>query len=179
MKKIITIQIRSTEGNDRSFALKCFGQELKERVEAAGGKCLPVWANSFLTVAIEGMSPTAVDELVVPWLESLRPQSFSLSVVQNDAAPAPQGGIPTNFCRPGAIIRERLTRKFFFNLPTGSYVISNICSNGRSIFAEQMGDTWTRVSSWNRARASAATQRLCMVVWTNEEFEDAAAGRLL
>lgn len=85
--------------------------------------------------------------------------------------------VPVDFCQPGAIVRQRLTRKFLLSLPTGAYVVSNLYPNGRSAFAEQLGDGRNRMNSWNRAVAADAAQRLCQVVWTEEEFNKAAAGQ--
>ncbi|MGD0905833.1 MAG: hypothetical protein ABR924_23315 [Terracidiphilus sp.] len=81
-----------------------------------------------------------------------------LSMVQWDVGQFPGGTLPADFCQPGAIIRDRLTRKFLFSLPEGAFVVSDLYPDGRSAFAEKMGDFRTRGHSWKRAVATGASQ---------------------
>jgi hypothetical protein len=176
MKNIVCVQIRGSQEFKFNFELKCLGLEIKKAIEAAGGKCLAIWANSILTIVVEGVPPMTIEALLKPFVDSVHKRGGNLSIVQRDAAQAPEGGLPADFCQPGAIIRQKLTRTFLFSLDPGAYVVSNLYANGRSIFAEQLGDKRSRKDSWVRARGKGADQKLCQVVWTEEEFETAAAG---
>jgi hypothetical protein len=50
MKNIISIQIRSSQESSSGFELKSLGLAIKKLIEAAGAKCLPIWADSTLTL---------------------------------------------------------------------------------------------------------------------------------
>jgi hypothetical protein len=176
MKNFVCIQIRGDRKSSASFELKSLGLAIKKQVEAYGAICLPIWADSSLTIALEGVPPAKIESLLGPFIESFRKRRGVISIVQNDAAKLPVRGLPSDFCQPGAIIREPLTRRFLFSLPEGAFVARTIYPNGRCAFAERLEDVRSRGDSWLRAVAAGAAHLHCQVVWTGPEFTDAVSG---
>lgn len=62
------------------------------------------------------------------------------------------------------LVRDRLTRWLFMQLPTGSYLVSNVgYAPYQPIFAETVERMEARPSQWARIRSSYVDQRTCDV----------------
>lgn len=65
---------------------------------------------------------------------------------------------------------SKLTKKLFMNLPSGTFVVANICDHHyRSGFAEEVGPTEFRGEQWARIKSIGADGRLCGLFrdWVN------------
>ena len=173
MKNVVCIQIPYWEGSVSRRALRGLGSAFKDHLKKSGAKCVPVWVDSTLTITVEGTALPMVETMLNAFTESVRKMGGKLSITQWDAGEMPDGTLPDEFCGPGAIIRERLTRKFLMSLPSGAYLASNLYLDGKCAFAEQLGDIRTRTHSWKRAVAAGVTQKLCEVLWTEVDFREA------
>ncbi len=62
------------------------------------------------------------------------------------------------------VLKGKLTKKKFMELPEGAYLASNCCHPNRSpIFAETVVSLEARVEQWKRIKKSMADQRLAYV----------------
>ncbi len=69
-------------------------------------------------------------------------------------------------CEP--IACGRLTRRMFAALPTGCYLVSNVCwAPYVPVFAEAVDPVEARADQWARIRANCVDQRTC-VAFTDE-----------
>ena len=66
---------------------------------------------------------------------------------------------------PTAKTHEKLLR----TLPAGVYGTSNLFSGGEEIFSERLGPLETRETAWRRATHTGANNRLCRLLWTEED----------
>ena len=145
---------------------------LKLYAEKRGGKCIVKCVKGTMTVAILGLAPNTIAELLAAWGESIRKQGQAVQFTQRDGVPAPSGQPGKSAPLPGTLISERLSKKFLSSLPDDCYVISNCLSGAppRPVFAERLGGIRTRAELWKRAVDAGAVGRLCKFVWTEEEF---------
>jgi len=61
-------------------------------------------------------------------------------------------------------LHEKLTKKFFRELPEGYFLMSNVFSDfGVSCFFEKISSDATRDDQWQRIKAAHADQRTCYV----------------
>src|ERR1017187_4182504 len=111
MKSIVCIQIPYWESSLTRSALRGLGWAFKQQVEKSGAKCVPLWANLSLTITVEGAAVPLVETLLNAFIESVRKHGGKLSIEQRDVVAFPGSTLPADFCQPGAIIHERLTRR--------------------------------------------------------------------
>jgi hypothetical protein len=174
MTKTIILKARRG-GLGPKYDLKSFGLAVQRAVESRGGTCLPMWANDVLTVAIQGVRQVWVQELVASFVAASEKAGDTLSILQVDSANIPENSLPSPHLVPGAVIRERLTKKFLLSLPPCAYVISNcFTEDKRPIFAALVGESRSRGILWKNAVETGAAHRMCDVVWTEAEFIKAA-----
>ena len=175
--KVIILTIKSQDPSDMHLNEKGFGTALQDAIQAQGGKCVAKWANETLTVYIENVDISTVRPLVKTYEDSAIKHRRRLNIMLVEQE-APSGfTLPLQYCGPGAIRIEKLTKKLFFQLPTGAYVVSSLYPNGRSAFAEQMGAPATRPDAWKRAVAAGAAQRLCQILDKGDDFSKTAFPR--
>jgi hypothetical protein len=91
MKNIVCIQIPYWESSLSKFDLRGLGLALKHQVEKSGAKCLAVWADSTLTITVEGAALPLVETLLNAFFESIRKNGGKLSMVQRDVEQFPGG----------------------------------------------------------------------------------------
>lgn len=155
--------------------MKSLGIQTKKQAEAADAKCIPLWEDDILKLTFAGVPPAKVEAWLKPFIESIRMRPATLSICQMDMQLSPDVCFPSDYFGPGAIIREKLTRKSLLTWPEGAYVVSNIYPNGRSAFAERLGDDESRADAWRQAVAAGAAGRLCELLWTEQAFQEAIA----
>jgi|GEM_PF-3583768 len=69
------------------------------------------------------------------------------------------------------IATQALTRKFFFSLPAGHYLASNIMdAPGQPIFAQTVQPAEQRAAQWQDIVAARANGRLCHVFKSPRDF---------
>ena len=68
------------------------------------------------------------------------------------------------------MLRQKLTKKLLGLLPEGVYVTSNLFSGGEEIFSERLGPLETRETTWRRATLAGANNRLCRLLWIEDDF---------
>ena len=93
---------------------------------------------------------------------------FSVVEQQVDETPLPDvaaGEIPR-----GTVLRQKLTKKLLRLLPGGAYITSNLFSGGEEIFSERLGPPETCATAWRRAMLAGANNRLCRLLWTEDDF---------
>jgi len=72
---------------------------------------------------------------------------------------------------PAPIAEGRLTRRLFAQLPTGCFLVSNVCdAPWKPVFAEVVAPVYERHGQWLRIRACRADQRLCHAFAGPEEY---------
>ena len=76
------------------------------------------------------------------------------------------------------IDRHELTKKYFWGLTTGVYIVSNCFRRvgpGKStpVFYEYVEQPEKREAQWDRIKSAGADQRLCDVYRSSEEFKRA------
>lgn len=162
-----------------AMEMRSIGLTLQQEIESKGGKCIVTFENLVLEFAVTGLRPELVERTLQPYTRLLADNGGNAAIHQKDDAPSPSNGLPSPLRVPGALLREKLTRKLIVSLPSGAYVVSNIYPGGQSAFAEQLGPPRTREGSWKRAVAAGAAQRLCLVVWNADDFNAAASGHFL
>lgn len=70
------------------------------------------------------------------------------------------------------LYRGKLTKKFFMQLPEGLYLASNIHDNRfQSIFEEVIASLNQREEQWKRVVSAGASQKLCCVFKTKEDYD--------
>ncbi len=70
------------------------------------------------------------------------------------------------------LFREKLTKKFFMRLPEGLYLASNIHDNRfQSKFEEVITSLDQREEQWKRIVSAGASQKLCCVFKTKENYD--------
>jgi hypothetical protein len=173
--KAIILKIRSHDRSDLHMHEKSIGMALEKQITARGGKCIATWADGTLTVFITGVEKSVLQELLNPFIETSRKHHRQLDIVESEQDLPLRYDLPESYSGPGSLRREKLTRKLILELPSGAFVVSNCYSNLRSVFAEKMGPPATRLAAWNRAVAAGAAQRLCQVLWNEEEFITASS----
>jgi len=68
--------------------------------------------------------------------------------------------------------REKLTKKFFMQLPEGLYLVSNIHENRfQSRFAEEIAAFDQKGNQWKKIVAAGVSQTLCYVFKTKKDYE--------
>jgi hypothetical protein len=68
------------------------------------------------------------------------------------------------------LYNERLTRKFFMNLPEGVYLVSGVgYAPGVPVFGETVLPVAEREAQWQRIREARVNGRLCDVFRTQQE----------
>ncbi|HOQ41981.1 MAG TPA: hypothetical protein PK178_07495 [Smithellaceae bacterium] len=68
--------------------------------------------------------------------------------------------------------REKLTKKFYMQHPEGLYLVSNIHDNRfQSIFEEVITSLNQREEQWKRIVSAGASQKLCCVFKTKENYD--------
>lgn len=71
-----------------------------------------------------------------------------------------------------ALYREKLTKKFFMQLPEGLYLASNVHYNRfQSVFEERIAVLDRREEQWKRIVSAGASQKLGCVFKTKEDYE--------
>jgi hypothetical protein len=173
MKDYHTIQIQAGQDSKNWFALKSIGLDFKRQIEDSGGKCIPLFADGKLTLFVQGV-PATVIEATLAWHREILKTFGGVVTILHQESPFPIENLPNHPCHPRTIIRKKLTRSFLLSLPIGAFVVSNIYPNGMPAFAEQLGNDFTRPILWNQAVAAGAAGKLCEVVWTQAEFEEAS-----
>ena len=154
---------------------RCFGSGLRKEVAARGGTCMARWARETLALAILGIAPAQIADLVGPFLDAARKIWRRLDVVQIEKEVSPGFRLPDTPTWPANTRREKLTKKLMFELPTGAFIVSNrYFPHFRSVFAERLGPPESRTAAWQRAVATGTAHCLCQVVWTQDEFVQAA-----
>ncbi|HZR17839.1 MAG TPA: hypothetical protein VFE51_10975 [Verrucomicrobiae bacterium] len=175
--KLIVITIRFQNPSDMHLDEKSFGSDLQKSVAELGGRCVAKFSKETLTVFIQGLDVTAIRPLLQAYEECAMKHNRRLTVLLSEQE-APQGfALPDEYSGPGAIRREKLTKKLLFGLPAGVFVVSNLYPKGRSAFAEKMGAPDSRLDAWKRAVASGAAQCLCQVMEDPDDFIKAAFPR--
>ena len=70
------------------------------------------------------------------------------------------------------LYRKKLTKKFFMILPEGLYLASNVHDDlFKSIFEEEIAASDQRKEQWQRIVSVGASQKLCYVFKTKEDYE--------
>ncbi len=70
------------------------------------------------------------------------------------------------------LFREKLTKTFFMQLPEGLYLASNVHDDRfQSIFEEEIATLDQRKEQWKRIVSAGATQKLCCIFKTKEDYE--------
>jgi hypothetical protein len=69
-------------------------------------------------------------------------------------------------------MRGRLTKKFFLQVPTGLYLVSNCSTFDRPIFEEKILHNKNREDQWKRILKSEADQRLCYIFKNKKDHEN-------
>ncbi len=71
-----------------------------------------------------------------------------------------------------ALFRDKLTKKFFMQLPEGLYLVSNLHrTRFQSMFAEEIATLVNREKQWKRIVAVGVSQKLCHVFKTKKDYE--------
>jgi hypothetical protein len=172
--KMIMVKLKSGDPSDLHLNEKSFGVDLQHRIAALGGKCIATWADETLTLFIQGIENSALDQLLGLFIEAARRHQRRLEVVQVEQELPAGRELPYAYSGPASIRREKLTKKLIFQLPPGVFIASNTYPNGRSAFAEKLEASDTRPAAWKRAVSAGAAHRLCQVLWTQEEFSKSA-----
>jgi hypothetical protein len=90
MKKVVCVRIQSGQESDLNLGLKSLGLEMKNDVEAEGGKCMLIWIDKTLTIAIQDVTPDRVQKLLAPYIEAFgKPGQSPISIVQSDEETLP------------------------------------------------------------------------------------------
>lgn len=171
---VITVTASGNHWLSAAVDLREVGYALKPFVERLGGRCLAQFNGETLLVAVQNMSNKLLNRALTTWGRAVGKDGHRIQFTQRDhvAISAEEWAEP--FVKPGALIAENLTKRLMLALPDGCWVVSNClsCNTGQPLFAEQLSDIRTRSITWERAKASGASGRLCYVAWTKAEFHD-------
>lgn len=70
------------------------------------------------------------------------------------------------------LYRDKLTKKFFMQLPEGLYLVSNTHENRfQSKFAEEIAAFDQKRNQWKKIVAAGVSQTLCYVFKTKKDYE--------
>ena len=70
------------------------------------------------------------------------------------------------------LYRDKLTKKFFMQLPEGLYLVSNTHENRfQSKFAEEIAAFDQKRNQWKKIVAAGVSQALCYVFKTKKDYE--------
>jgi hypothetical protein len=70
------------------------------------------------------------------------------------------------------IMRGKLTKKFYLQIPTGLFLVSNVCwAPDKPIFAEKVVSQSERENQWKRIVESRVVQRLCHIFADEKDHE--------
>jgi hypothetical protein len=173
--ELVLLKVKFGDLLDRHFNKRCFGSKLKKEVAARGGSCIARWAAETLAFAIQGIAPAQIAEIVEPFLDVARKSWRRLDVVQVEKEVSPRFKLPDASTCLANIRKEKLTKKLMFELPTGAFIVSNAYyPHFGSVFAQRLGPLESRDTAWKGAVATGTAQRLCQVLWTQDEFVRAA-----
>jgi hypothetical protein len=170
MKEIIIYLPRVTP---TFFEVEEYGLLLGTFIMAAGGRVWAGWARHGrgVEIRIQGLSRREVRVGTQFLIDSIIDMHGTLSLVEQttDAAPLPDltVHIPWGTVLPRS---TRLTKRLFSLLPRKTYVVSRSASNGRSVFAERLGQT--RDDAWRRAVAANAVGRVFYLAWTAKQYNE-------
>ena len=168
--KIVLLTVKSGDPSDLHLNEKSFGLELQKQIKARGGKCITRWENEFLKLIIQGVDKPAIDRLVAPFIDAARRNQRHMEIIITEQEMPDDYDLRDDVSSRFSVRREKLTKTLMLELPSGVFVVSNICPNGRSAFAEEIGAQATRLAAWKRAVAAGVDQCLCGIVGTKEEF---------
>ena len=166
----IVLTVRSEDPSDLHLREISLGPSLEHAVRAHGGKCLAKWTEGVLTVVVQGVSKEFLAQYADAYAEDAARHGRHISIKQVEMDSVEDCEWPECSTVPGAIRREKRTRKLLLSLPAGVFVVSNIYPNGRGAFAEKIGSPETRPAAWERAVAAGASQRLCQILSSEDEF---------
>jgi len=150
------------------FSVECLGLTMCECAAKRGGKAWAGWLRSdALKIRIQGLPPDEIHTMMVPYYAAVERTGGSLSVVEQQVAPAPLPDVAAGEIPWGTVIREKLTRRLLQHLPEGAYIHSN--DHARKL-SERLGPLETRETVWKRAKIVGAANRICRVVWTEKDL---------
>lgn len=94
----------------------------------------------------------------------------AVAVVEQQVEEAPFPNIAAGEIPWGTVLRQKLTKKLLGLLPEGAYVVSTVYNGAEKALSEKLGPPESRETVWRRATLVGANNRLCRLVWTEDDF---------
>lgn len=108
------------------FSMECLGLGMCECTTRRGGKAWAGWLPSgALKIRIQGLAPDEIRKMMTAYFSAIERRHGSLSVVEQQVAPAPLPNVVAGDIPWGTVICEKLTRRLLQILPEGAYIHSN------------------------------------------------------
>ena len=153
------------------FEVESLGLTLCDQASRQGGAGWAGWLESgVLKVRIHRVPLDEIRTLLNANFASALEKAQKFSVVEQQLEEAPLPNVAAGEIPWGTVLRQKLTKKLLRLLPEGVYVTSNLFSGSEEIFSERPGSLETRETTWRRATLAGANNRLCRLLWTEDEF---------
>ena len=153
------------------FGTESLGLTLCNEAGKGGGAGWAGWLQlGVLKVPIQRVPLEEIRKWMKAYFTAAEKTARSVSVVQQLAEKTPLPNVAAGEIPWGTVLRQKLTRKLLKLLPEGAYVTSNLYGGGEEIFSERLGPLETRETTWRRATLADANNRLCRLLWTEDDF---------
>lgn len=153
------------------FEVESLGLTLCNQSDRHGGAGWAGWLESgVMKVRIHRVPLDEIRRWTNAYFASAEKRAKSVSIVERQAEETPLPNVSAGEIPWGTVLRQKLTKKLLRLLPEGVYVTSNLYSGGEEILSERLGPPETRETTWCRARLASATNWLCLLLWTEDDF---------
>ena len=167
-----TVLLISTPQNFANrFEVESLGLTLCNQADRQGGVGWAGWLESgVMKVRIHGAPPDEIRRWTTAYFAAVEKRAKSVSVIEQQAEETPLPNIAAGEIPWGTVLRQKLTKKILRLLPEGVYVTSNLFSGGEEVYSERVGPLETSENTWRRATVAGANNRLCRLLWTEDDF---------
>ena len=153
------------------FEVESLGLTLCNQADRQGGADWAEWLKSgVMKVRIHRVPLEEIRRWTNAYYASAEKRAKSVSVVEQQAEETPLPNIAAGEIPWGTVLRQKLTKNLLQMLPEGAYITSNLFSGGEEIFSERLGSLESRETTWRRATLASANNRLCRLLWTEDDF---------
>jgi len=148
-----------------------FGAAVAKEARKLGGKARCFKTANSVVVEQTGISRDQIEPFIGAFSDSATRAENTLNVIVEERG-APEIDLDTEGVIPGEYRRERLTKKFLFELPDEAIVVGNSISHGEPLFVGRLRTGSDRLRVWRNAVSSGAAQAICNIYWNPKDVLD-------
>lgn len=137
-----------------------------------GGSCVGVIEGGAITLEARTDSTAEFISMMESYCRHFRQAQREVEIL---VVESPVGSLSADERSTGSRLNTtgKLSKAFFMNLPTGSFVASHdIKGNFEPLFAEPIEELENRLAQWNRIRAAGVNHRACHVFPGHAHFKE-------